>query len=119
MQYWSWVLAVIGVTGIFFVGRKTIWGWHILLINETLWITYAVITKQYGFIFSALAYGVVYVKSYLLWRREDEKDPVSTPPQRRAVRESIIKDIEALPIEPGLTNALGMKMMAIKAAKGE
>jgi nicotinamide riboside transporter PnuC len=116
---WSWVLAVIGVTGIFFVGRKTIWGWHILLINETLWITYAVITKQYGFIFSALAYGVVYVKSYLLWRREDEKDPVSTPPQRRAVRESIIKDIEALPIEPGLTNALGMKMMAIKAAKGE
>jgi nicotinamide riboside transporter PnuC len=116
---WSWVLAVIGVTGIFFVGRKTIWGWHILLLNETLWITYAVITKQYGFIFSALAYGVVYVKSYLLWRREDEKDPVSTPLQRRAVRESIIKDIEALPIETGLTNALGMKMMAIKAAKGE
>jgi len=116
---WSWVLAVIGVTGIFFIGRKTIWGWHILLLNETLWITYAVITKQYGFIFSALAYGVVYVKSYLLWRREDEKDPVSTPLQRRAVRESIIKDIEALPIEPGLTNALGMKMMAVKAAKGE
>jgi nicotinamide riboside transporter PnuC len=116
---WSWVLAVIGVTGIFFIGRKTIWGWHILLLNETLWITYAVITKQYGFIFSALAYGVVYVKSYLLWRREDEKDPVSTPLQRRAVRESIIKDIEALPIETGLTNALGMKMMAVKAAKGE
>ena len=73
MQYWSWVLAVIGVTGIFFVGRKTIWGWHILLVNEILWITYAVITKQYGFIFSALAYGVVYIKSYLLWRREAEK----------------------------------------------
>ncbi len=116
---WSWVLAVIGVTGIFFVGRKTIWGWHILLLNETLWITYAVITKQYGFIFSALAYGVVYVKSYLLWRREAEKDPVSTPPERRAVRESIIKDIEALPVESGLTNAIGMKMMAVKAAKGE
>jgi nicotinamide riboside transporter PnuC len=70
---WSWVLAVIGVTGIFFVGRKTIWGWHILLVNEILWITYAVITKQYGFIFSALAYGVVYIKSYLLWRQEASK----------------------------------------------
>ena len=70
---WSWILAVIGVTGIFFVGRKTIWGWHILLLNEILWITYAVITKQYGFIFSALAYGVVYVKSYMLWRKEDTK----------------------------------------------
>jgi hypothetical protein len=76
MQYWSWILAAIGVTGIFFVGRKTIWGWHILLLNETLWITYAVITKQYGFIFSALAYGIVYVKSYMLWRKEEKANEV-------------------------------------------
>ena len=116
---WSWVLAVIGVTGIFFVGRKTIWGWLVLLVNECLWIVYAVTTKQYGFIFAAIAYGIVYIKSYLLWRREAEKDPVLTTPEGRAVRESIIKDIEALPVESGLTNALGMKMMAIKAAKGE
>ena len=115
---WSYVLAAIGVTGIFFVGRKTIWGWLVLLLNECLWIVYAVTTKQYGFIFAAIAYGIVYIKSYLLWRREAEKDHVSSPPERRAVRESIIKDIEALPIEPGLTNALGMKMMAIKVAKG-
>ena len=116
---WSYVLAAIGVTGIFFVGRKTIWGWLVLLLNECLWIVYAVTTKQYGFIFAAIAYGIVYIKSYLLWRLEDQKDPVSTPSERRAVRESIIKDIEALPIEAGLTNALGMKMMAVKAAKGE
>ena len=70
MQYWSWVLAVIGVTGIFFVGRKTIWGWHILLVNEILWVTYAVVTKQYGFIFSALAYGIVYVRSYIHWSKD-------------------------------------------------
>jgi nicotinamide riboside transporter PnuC len=70
---WSYVLAAIGVTGIFFVGRKTIWGWLILCLNEVLWIIYAVTTKQYGFIFAAIAYGIVYVKSYLLWRREAEK----------------------------------------------
>ena len=116
---WSWVLAVIGVTGIFFVGRKTIWGWLVLLVNECLWIVYAVTTKQYGFIFAAIAYGIVYIKSYLLWRREAEKDPVLTTPEGRAVRESIIKDIEALPVETGLTNALGMKIMAIRVAKGE
>ena len=72
-NYASWVLAVIGVAGIYFVGRKTIWGWHILLVNETLWIAYAVITKQYGFIFSALAYGVVYVRSYIHWSKEPVK----------------------------------------------
>ena len=70
---WSYVLAAIGVTGIFFVGRKTIWGWLVLLINECLWIVYAVTTEQYGFIFAAIAYGIVYTKSYMLWRQEDTK----------------------------------------------
>jgi nicotinamide riboside transporter PnuC len=70
-DYASWVLAVIGVTGIFFVGRKTIWGWFVLLFNECLWIAYALYTEQYGFIFSALAYAAVYIKSYLHWRREE------------------------------------------------
>jgi hypothetical protein len=67
---WSWVLAVIGVAGIFFVGRKTIWGWLVLLFNEFLWITYALITDQYGFIFSALAYAIVYIKAYVHWSKE-------------------------------------------------
>ena len=71
---WSWILAVIGVTGIYFVGRKTIWGWIVLCFNEVLWITYALITKQYGFIFSAIAYAAVYVKSYMHWKREESED---------------------------------------------
>ena len=70
-DYASWVLAIIGVTGIFFVGRKTIWGWFVLLFNECLWIAYSLYTDQYGFIFSALAYAAVYIKSYLHWKREE------------------------------------------------
>ena len=70
---WSWVLGTIGVAGIYFVGRKTIWGWIVLLSNEVLWITYALITKQYGFIFSAIAYGIVYVKSFLHWRKDEQE----------------------------------------------
>ena len=68
---WSWVLAFIGVSGIFLVGRKTIWGWLVLLTNEFLWIVYALTTKQYGFIFAAVAYGVVYVKSFIHWKRDE------------------------------------------------
>ena len=75
MEYWSYVLATIGVTGIFFVGRKTIWGWLILCLNECLWIVYALITKQYGFIIAAIAYGVVYVKSFIGWRRDEVRAP--------------------------------------------
>ena len=54
---WSWILAVIGVAGIYFVGRKDKWGWFVLLFNECLWMTYAIVTNQYGFIFSAIAIG--------------------------------------------------------------
>jgi len=71
---WSWVLAAIGVTGIFFVGRKVIWAWLLLLFNELLWIIYAVTTKQYGFFVAALAYGVVYIRSYIHWSKEKVND---------------------------------------------
>jgi hypothetical protein len=71
MEYWSYLLAAIGVTGIFLVGRKTIWGWLILCVNECIWIAYALATKQYGFIIMAVAYAAVYVKSYIGWRRDE------------------------------------------------
>jgi hypothetical protein len=70
MEYWSWILAAIGVSGIFFVGQKSIWGWLVLLANECLWIIYAITTQQYGFIFAALAYATVYIRSYLHWKRD-------------------------------------------------
>jgi hypothetical protein len=69
-MWWSYILAAIGVTGIFFVGRKTIWGWLLLLFNEFLWIIYAVTTEQYGFIFAAIAYAAVYIRSYIHWSKE-------------------------------------------------
>ena len=70
MELWSWVLAGIGVTGIFLVGKKIIWAWLILLINECIWIAYALATDQYGFIVMATAYAIVYIKSYMAWSKE-------------------------------------------------
>jgi nicotinamide riboside transporter PnuC len=72
MELWSWLLAVVGVTGIFLVGKKIIWAWLILLINEFIWIAYALSTKQYGFIVMATAYAMVYIKSYLAWNKEEK-----------------------------------------------
>ena len=71
MQYWSWLLAVIGITGIFLVGQKTIFGWLILTLNECLWIAYALSTHQYGFIVMATAYMAVYLKSYYEWNKDE------------------------------------------------
>jgi hypothetical protein len=66
---WSWVLAVIGTTGIFFVGKKNVWSWLLLLFNEVLWVIYATSTKQYGFYLASLGYGAVYIHNYRNWRK--------------------------------------------------
>ncbi len=70
-NYASWVLAVSGVAAIYFVGRKQIWAWIWATCNEAMWIFYAVTTKQYGFVFAAVAYSIVYIKSYFHWRQEE------------------------------------------------
>jgi hypothetical protein len=66
------VLAVSGVAAIYFVGRKQIWAWIWATCNEAMWIYYAIVTKQYGFIFAAVAYSIVYIKSYLHWREKND-----------------------------------------------
>jgi len=66
---WSWVLAAVGTTGIFFLGRKSIWAWLILIFNEILWTTYSLITHQYGFIVASVGYVIVYLRNYREWRK--------------------------------------------------
>lgn len=68
---WSILLAAIGITGIYFAGRKNLWGWAISLGAQLLWIIFAIVTGQYGFILSAVAYGAVYGKNFVAWYREE------------------------------------------------
>jgi len=69
MTYWSWILTVVGVSGMFLVGKKILKGWIVLFCNECLWIAYALSTKQYGFVVMATAYIMVYIKSYSEWSK--------------------------------------------------
>lgn len=76
---WSIALSIIGITGIFIAGRKNMWGWFIGLSAQLLWIIFAIVTAQYGFILSALAYGWVYGNNWLKWRREKRELAITTP----------------------------------------
>lgn len=71
---WSIVLASIGILGLFLAGSKNQWGWAISFAAQILWIVFALVSKQYGFILSALAYGWVYARNYLKWRSEQEAE---------------------------------------------
>jgi hypothetical protein len=68
--WWSWLLTAVGVTGLWFAGRKNKVGWGIGIAAQVLWFTYAVVTAQWGFIVSCVAYGWVYCRNFLAWHRE-------------------------------------------------
>lgn len=59
---WSFVLAVIGITGLLLAGspRTRLTGWAVGWAAQVLWVGYALTTGQYGFLLSAFAYGAVY-----------------------------------------------------------
>jgi len=48
--YWSYVLTAVGVFGLWLAGRHDTRGWLVGLAAQVLWITYAVATRQWGFI---------------------------------------------------------------------
>lgn len=66
-QLWSWLLTAVGVTGLYFAGKKKAWAWFIGLGAQVLWFSYAIVTEQYGFIVSSFAYGWVYLKNGMSW----------------------------------------------------
>lgn len=71
MSLWSWVLGALGVTGLLIAGNRVWWGWLINLANEVLWVVYAIVTEQYGFILMAIAYGLVYARNK--WRHNEHR----------------------------------------------
>jgi hypothetical protein len=65
----SWILGILGVTGLLIAGRRRWWGWTINLANEVLWVIYAIRTAQYGFILMAAGYGSVYAYNAYKWKQ--------------------------------------------------
>jgi hypothetical protein len=70
--WWSWLLAAIGLTGLWLAGNHRSAGWWIGLSVQALWIAYALVSEQWGFIASALAYGFVNGRNLLKWKREQK-----------------------------------------------
>ena len=70
---WSFVLAGVGILGIYLAGKKNLWGLAVGVGAQVLWIIYALVTQQYGFIFSAVAYGAVYGLNWVRWRQEQKE----------------------------------------------
>ena len=86
---WSFVLAAVGIAGIYLAGKKSKWGWGLGLGAQVLWLIFALATAQYGFILTAVAYGAVYGKNLYQWHREDsQKEEPTLAPDTRSTLET-------------------------------
>lgn len=61
---------VMGIMGIYLAGKRNMYGWAVGVLAQILWIFYALATHQYGFIVSALAYGWMYARNFINWRKD-------------------------------------------------
>jgi hypothetical protein len=66
---WSATLTVLFLVGLLLVGRGSPWGWIIGLVDELLWIVYAITTRQWPFIASAIIYATVCARKLREWWR--------------------------------------------------
>lgn len=72
--FWSYALGALGIFGLWLAGKGDWRGWAVGLGAQFAWMAYAIATHQWGFIFTAVAYGLVYGKNALRWLREDVTD---------------------------------------------
>lgn len=75
---WSFALAAVGITGLLIAATRPHVGWWFNIAAQAVWLAYAVATRQWGFVLTAVAYTVAYVR---LLRR--------SRPARREQREAV------------------------------
>lgn len=80
MELFSWILAAVGIIGVYIAGKKNRWGWAIGGLYQILWILYAYFTKQYPFIIVCVVYLVIYVKNFFEWTETNpaESDKINS-----------------------------------------
>lgn len=59
---WSYALAAVGITGLLIAANRPKVGWWFNIAAQTIWVSYAFATRQWGFLASALAYAVAYIR---------------------------------------------------------
>lgn len=70
---WSILLPLVGAGGLYLTTRKLWYGYAVGLGVQLLWVTYAIVTVQWGFIGSALLYGWINILGIRSWRGNKEQ----------------------------------------------
>lgn len=67
-QIWSWVMAGTSIYCLWLTGRQPRASWWLTIASQTLWITYAILAKQWGFIASSCCFVAISIWNLYSWR---------------------------------------------------
>ena len=63
------LLSILTIIGMWLIGNKNYWGWIVGLVNQTLWITFAIVFKAWGLLPLTLVLIVVYTRNLTKWTK--------------------------------------------------
>jgi nicotinamide riboside transporter PnuC len=70
-EHLSYLLSVLSLTSLWLMGNKSVWGIVIGLVNQILWIVYALMLKQYGLLIGVFAYTIIHIRNLKKWTKEE------------------------------------------------
>ena len=73
LNEFNYLLSIISLVTLWLIGNKNKAGFILGLLNQVLWIWYALMLKQYGLLVGVIAYAVIYIRNLIKWNK-DEKD---------------------------------------------
>lgn len=73
---WSILLPLVGAGGLYLTTRKLWAGYAVGLGVQVLWVVYAIVTAQWGFIGSALLFGWINILGIRSWHGYKEQKEV-------------------------------------------
>jgi len=65
--WWSWILTVPQLFAYWQIGNLQRWAWLVAFAVDVLWVVYALLTAQYGFMTSAVAFGLLALRNWWRW----------------------------------------------------
>jgi hypothetical protein len=67
----SYILSAFSLISLWLMGNKSIWGIRVGLLNQVLWIVYALMLKQYGLLIGVFAYTIIHIRNLEKWTSEE------------------------------------------------
>jgi len=64
----SWLLSATSGVMLWLMGNKSKWGPRLGLVNQVLWIFYAVWLRQWGLLPGVIVYTLIHARNVMRWR---------------------------------------------------